>query len=98
MQLQFSRRSDKDLDRLYNFLTETSHNIKTADKALKAIKAGAASLLDNPEAGTDLQDGTGRRELYVPFGKNNYTLRYITDYEARVIRVLRIWHSREDRE
>jgi hypothetical protein len=58
MQLQFSRRSDKDLDRLYVFLTEASHSIKTADKALKSIRDGAAS----PRYGTDLQDGTGRRE------------------------------------
>ena len=97
MRLQFSRRSDKDLDRLYEFLTEASHSIKTADKALKAIKDGATSLLDNPDTGTDLRDGTGRRELYIRFGKNNYTLRYKTDYEAKVIRVLRIWHSREER-
>jgi plasmid stabilization system protein ParE len=51
MQLQFSRRSDKDLDRLYEFLTEASHSIKTADKALKAIKDGATSLLDRPRYG-----------------------------------------------
>ena len=44
MRLQFSRRSDKDLDRLYEFLTEASHSIKTADKALKAIKDGSTSL------------------------------------------------------
>lgn len=97
MRLQLSRRSDKDLDRLYELLTEASHSIKTADKALKAIKDGATSLLDNPDTGADLQDGTRRRELYIRFGKNNYTLRYKTDYEAKVIRVLRIGHSREER-
>ena len=69
MQLRFSHRSDEDLDRLYEFLTEASHSVITADKALKAIKEGAISLLDNPDSGTALQDGTGRRELYIRFGK-----------------------------
>ena len=97
MQLQFSRRSDTDLDRLYEFLTEASHSIRTADKALRAIKNAAISLLDNPDTGTVLKNGTGRRELYIRFGKNNYALRYKTDYEAKVIRILRIWHSRKER-
>lgn len=97
MRLQFSRRSDKDLDRLYEFLTEASHSIRTADKALRAIKNAAISLLDNPDTGTVLKNGTGRRELYIRFGKNNYALRYKTDYEAKVIRILRIWHSRKER-
>ena len=97
MRLQFSRRSDKDLDRLYEFLTEASHSIRTADKALRAIKNAAISLLDNPNTGTVLKNGTGRRELYIRFGKNNYALRYKTDYEAKVIRILRIWHSRKER-
>ena len=97
MQLQFSLRSEKDLERLFDFLTQGAQSIKTADKALHSIKGGAISLIDNPDAGTMLQDGTGRRELYINFGKHNYTLRYKPDFDEKVVRILRIWHSREDR-
>ena len=34
-------RADEDLDRLYEFLTEASHSVKTADNALKAIEEDA---------------------------------------------------------
>jgi len=97
MRLQFSFRSNVDLDRIYGFLTETTQSLKTADKALMSIKVGVLSLLDNPDIGTDMNDQTGRRELFVVFGKNNYVIRYQVDEEAGVIRILRIWHSREDR-
>jgi plasmid stabilization system protein ParE len=98
MQLQFSRRSSHDLDRLYTFLIKSEASLKTADKAITAIKEGAKLLLMNPEAGTALDDDTLRRELYIKFGKNGYTLRYFPDYEMKLIRVLRIWHNREDRD
>ena len=51
MQLQFSLRSEKDLERLFDFLIQSAQSIKTADKALHSIKDGAISLIDNPDAG-----------------------------------------------
>ncbi len=98
MQLQFSRQYDHDLDRLYAFLIDNKATLKTADRALLTIKDAAKSLLTSPEIGTSLGDAFDRRELYIRFGKNGYTLRYVPDYDANVIRVLRVWHSREDRE
>ncbi|MEC9356783.1 MAG: type II toxin-antitoxin system RelE/ParE family toxin [Pseudomonadota bacterium] len=97
MQLRFSRRANHDLDRLYDFLIENAAALKTADRALLAIKQAALSLLDNPEIGTAINDETGRRELFVPFGKNVYVLRYVPDFDADVVYVLRIWHGREGR-
>ena len=97
MRLQFSLQSDNDLERLFDFLTQATYSIKTADQALTCIKDGAIGLIDSPSAGTEMPDDTGRRELYIPFGKNNYIIRYKPDFDAKVIRVLRIWHSREDR-
>lgn len=97
MRLQFSLHSNRDLERIFMFLTGASDSLKTADKALQAIKDGAVGLVDNPNTGTEMPDDTGRRELYIPFGKNNYVIRYRPDFEARVIRILRIWHSRQSR-
>lgn len=43
-----------------------------------------------------MDDGTGRRELILPFGAGAYVLRYKIDGEDVVI--IRAWHSREDRD
>lgn len=48
-----------------------------------------------PEIGKPMNDGTGRRECYLPFGAGAYVLRYQLDGEAIVI--IRVWHSREHR-
>ena len=95
MKLHFSLRAGQDVDRLFNFLIENEASIQTADSAIEAIREGALSLLRQPESGVSLNDGTRRQELYIPFGRHNYRLRYIVDYDQQVIRVLRIWHSRE---
>ncbi len=97
MQLQFSRQYDHDLDRLYAFLINNKATLKTADRAILTIKNAAKNLLTNPETGTSLGDALDRRELYIRFGKNGYTLRYVLDYDASIIRILRVWHSRENR-
>ncbi len=98
MQLQFSRRADHDLDRLFHFLIENKASVRTADRAILAIKNGAKSLLENPEFGIALHDGSQRRELAIAFGKGAYILRYIPVLQTQTIYVLRIWHSREDRD
>jgi len=98
MQLRFSRRADHDIDRLYHFLIENQASVRTADRAILAIKRGAQSLLENPEIGSSLDDGSQRRELAIAFGKRAYILRYIPDLQTQTVYVLRIWHSREDRE
>ena len=98
MQLVYLDQANRDIDRLYKFLINNNASLQSADKAILAIKEGAISLLDNSELGTDLNDGTERRELSIPFGKSNYVLRYFIEHEYKKILVLRIWHSREDRE
>jgi len=41
-----------------------------------------------------MNDGTDRRELFLPFGASSYVLRYIIDVQVVVVRV---WHGRENR-
>lgn len=40
-----------------------------------------SSLIDDPELGTDMNDGTLRRELPISFGEYVYILRYVPDYD-----------------
>ena len=83
-----------DIARLRRFIQP--HNPKAARRAAQCIKAAANQLIEFPEIGKPLQDGTERRELYAPFGNGAYVLRYQLKGEDVVI--LRVWHSREDRE
>jgi len=97
MKLVFLPEVNNDLNRLYTFLIENAASLKTADKAILRIKEGAQSLIDNPDLGININDGTGRRELTLNFGKGAYILRYFPDYAHKEILILRIWHSKENR-
>ena len=82
-----------DLKRLYDFLLDKDP--AAAARAARAIRVGADRLLDSPEIGRPLADGTGRRELVIPFGAGAYLLRYRIHDDTVV--VIRVWHGREDR-
>lgn len=82
-----------DARRLFDFLKEK--NLSAAARAAQAIRKGADQLADFPDIGRPMNDGTGRRELFVPFGSTSYVLRYILDTQKIVI--IRVWHSREQR-
>ena len=60
-----------------------------------AMRFGAGRLLDTPEVGRPLSDGTGRRDLFVPFGAGAYVPRYRR--HADTVVVIRVWHSHEAR-
>ena len=83
-----------DIERLFEFLVEK--NPVAAARAARTILSGAERLLLQPEQGRRLDDETGRRELFLPFGAGAYVLRYRLHYETIV--VVRVWHSRENRE
>ncbi|WP_159995945.1 type II toxin-antitoxin system RelE/ParE family toxin [Roseomonas sp. 18066] len=87
-----------DLQRLLRFLQEK--NPEAARRAARAIGAGATRLAGQGELGRPMGDGTGRRELVVPFGAGAYVLRYRldegSDQPLRVV-VIRLWHGREAR-
>ncbi len=95
MQLFWAEETKDDFRRLKQFLV--SKNLTAANNAVQTIRQGAQSLIDNPQLGVSLHDETNRRELSIPFGKYAYVLRYIPDYETQQIRILRIWHTRENR-
>lgn len=93
MKLRWLPAAFQDIERLYEFLVEKDPN--AAARAMEIILDGAEGLEDMPEIGKPMNDDTGRRELYIPFGTGAYVLRYKLDGETVVI--IRVWHSREHR-
>jgi plasmid stabilization system protein ParE len=83
----------EDIVRLRSFLEDKSPEV--ANRAAAVINNGAKILADFPEIGKPMNDGTGRRELFLSFGTGNYVLRYKVAQEIVVI--MRVWHSRENR-
>ena len=88
--------AEDDIDRLYNFLVEK--NPLAAQKAMLAIDEGLSLLQDNPQFGTAMENHKPYRQLFVPFGKSVYVLRYRIHEEADTLVVVRIWHGKESRE
>ncbi len=66
-------------------------------RAAQTILEGARLLKSAPEAGRPLKDDTGRRELFLAFGIGAYVLRYKLDVAGTVV-IIRVWHSRENRD
>jgi plasmid stabilization system protein ParE len=58
---------------------------------------GAALLESFPYLGRSLDDETDRRDWPVNFGSGAYILRYRVDDDGVVV-ILRVWHSREQRD
>jgi plasmid stabilization system protein ParE len=78
---------------LHDFLK--SENPDAAKRAIKSIRQGANSLANFPALGKRLE-GRQDREIFVPFGKRGYVIRYRLDGVIPVI--LRIWHGLENKE
>jgi len=45
-----------------------------------------------------MQNRPEYRQLFVPFGKSSYVLRYRIHTEEDTLVVVRVWHGRENRE
>jgi plasmid stabilization system protein ParE len=84
----------EDTERLRLFLEDK--NPKAAARAGHVLQEGAKLLAGFPETGHPMNDGTGRRELFMPFGSGGYILRYIIDGQTVVI--VRAWHTKEKRD
>ena len=93
MKLVWLPEARADIQRLFDFLLE--RDPAAAERAVRTIQLGSKSLLEYPSVGRSLDDETGRRELFVPFGAGAYVIRYVILDEQIV--VIRVWHSREKR-
>lgn len=98
MKLVFTRLAQQDLARLRQFIAE--HDPNAAARAASRIKSVAQLLVDQPLVGRPVQSPIGEmhndiREIPLTFGSGGYILRY--QVLPNQIRVLRIWHTREER-
>jgi len=84
----------EDVNRLHAFIRP--HDPEAASRAARVIRAGGDALLDSPQLGRPIIDGTPRRELFLPFAGGAYVLRYILERTDRAV-ILRVWHDREKR-
>jgi plasmid stabilization system protein ParE len=84
-----------DLERPIDFLNEKSPT--AANRVAAAILEGADLLLTEPRIGRPLPDSTGRRELIIPFAAGAYVLHYMLEGRKTIV-ILRVWHSREERD
>lgn len=95
MELVFLPEAELDIDCLYDFLI--LENPLATKEAMLAIDSGSQMLEKFPELGKPMEDNSERRELFIPYGKSVYVLRYRIDTENEMIVVLRVWHGREKR-
>ena len=86
----------KDVARLREFIKK--ENPRAAKNAGLRILAAVNLLTKNPEAGMPSPDEGCEefRDLYAPFGKGGYTIRYRVK-QQQIIVIVRVWHSREER-
>ena len=94
MNVVFLPEAEDDIDRLYEFLLPK--NPLAAQKAMLAIDEGIDMLTQHPLAGTPMREREGYRQLFVPFGRSAYVLRY--RIEAENVIIVRVWHGREARD
>ncbi len=83
-----------DFERLHHFIYQKSPD--AAARAANAILDGANLLKTSPAMGRPMADGTGRREIYIPFNATAYVLRYRIEHESTAV-IIRVWHSKEER-
>jgi len=83
----------EDTQRLRLFLED--NNPPAAARAGQVLRDGAKLLANFPDLGRPMDDGTSRRELFLPFGSGGYVLRY--QIKSETVIIVRAWHSKENR-
>ncbi len=96
MKLVFLPEASEDIDRLYEFLLKD--NPIAAQKAMLAIDEGIKLLSDNPHSGVQMEGRPDYQQLFIPFGKSAYVLRYRLDAQTDTLAVVRVWHGKEQRD
>ena len=99
MKLVVSEAAAADLAPLRAFLADKSP--AAAERAVAVLVAAIQSLDLFPERGRPCGPANlpaNLRELIVPFGKSGYVVRYAYSPAANEVVIIRIWHSREERE
>jgi len=87
--------ASQDMLRLRQFLEKENQSV--VKKASQRILSAVNLLITSPEVGMPSpdEDCEAFRDLYVPFGRGGYTIRYRLTQQT--ILIVRVWHSREQR-
>jgi len=91
MKISWATAAQTDLDRIHNFLAD--HDLDAADATFDFLIDAPTALLDFPRRGSRLSDFLPREVR--EFRAKRYLLRY--ELASGNIRVLRVFHVREDR-
>jgi plasmid stabilization system protein ParE len=91
MELRWTSKALSDLARLHDFLAPV--NRSAAARAVQALVAAPAALLDNPRIGERLEQFAPREVRRLLVG--GYEIRY--EIQGATLYLLRLWHTREDR-
>ena len=85
----------QDMARLRQLLKK--ENPSVVKKASQRILSAVNLLIKSPEVGMPSPDEDCEvfRDLYAPFGRGGYTIRY--RIKQQTILIVRVWHSREER-
>ncbi len=93
-EIELTSTAETDVLRCQAFLIE--QDFDAAEGAFAAIQAAAERLRSYPALGKASTTNPRYRNLIVPFGQNGYLIRYrIVTGTRTIIRITRVWHSRE---
>lgn len=91
-QIKLSRRAQKDMPRLYDFLAQWDED--AAQRGIETILT-AFETLSMPEIGTPVPEHKGLRKLVIEFGNSGYAALYRYHKKTDSIVVLAIKHQKE---
>jgi len=91
MALRWTGKGQSDLLRLHEFLAPA--NPRAAARAVQALAAAPARLLEFPQIGERLEEFNPREVRRIFVGQ--YEMRY--EIQDATLYILRLWHTREDR-
>ena len=84
-----------DVQKLVEFLDSATGDAPTGNRAAGLILEAANRLAEQPYIGKTIRDDM--HEWFAIFGAGAYVLRYRTTTSGDIL-VIRVWHSREDRD
>lgn len=94
--VRFTEEAAADLERLYDFLLDSSDgDWSVAESALQAIRDAIGLLERSPFSCRKAGDGAFLRELIVPFGASGYVALFDIE-DSETVTVLAVRHQRED--
>ncbi|SAL19182.1 plasmid stabilization system protein [Caballeronia udeis] len=96
-EIRFTGSAAEDLERLYDFiLTPDTQEVSLAERALRAVYEGIATLRASPFTCRKAQSNLPfLRELIIPFGRSGYLALFEID-DRDTVTILAVRHQLED--